>query len=98
MKNTFQRDGKLYGLPMSISLNTVIANKSMVGNRDSWTVEEMVDFIKNLPEGVEFMTGMTQTSAAYNLLGEGGYAAFIDMEAGKCSFDGEAFIPHFSPE
>jgi len=94
VKNTFQRDGKLYGLPMSISLNTVIANKSMVGNRDSWTVEEMVDFIKNLPEGVEFMTGMTQNSAAYNLLGEGGYAAFIDMEAGKCSFDGDAFIAY----
>jgi len=89
--NTFQKDGKLYGLPVSISLETVIANKSLVGDRSSWTVEEMLAFLTALPEGVEYMSGMTRNSAAYMLLGNGGYSAFVDQEKGTCSFDSEAF-------
>ncbi len=90
--NTFQEDGKLFGLPMSISIETIIANKNLVGDRDSWTVEEMVDCIQSLPDGVEYMAGLTQMSATYNLLGSSGYDSFVNLEEGTCSFDSAAFI------
>jgi len=90
--NTYQKDGKLFGLPMSIGINAVIANKSLVGDRSGWTVDELLTFIKGLPEGVEYMSGLTRDSAAYQLLGNDGYGIFMDMENGTCSFDSDTFI------
>lgn len=90
--NTYQKDGKLFGLPMEISVSAVIANKSMVGDRTGWTLDELLDFIDSLPEGVSYMGSMTRVGAADQLLGQNGYGAFIDMENGTCSFDSETFI------
>lgn len=90
--NTYQKDGKIFGLPMEIGVSAVIANKSMVGDRSGWTVDELLDFIDSLPEGVSYMGGMTRDGAADQLLGQNGYGAFIDMENGTCSFDSETFI------
>lgn len=70
----------------------MIANKSMVGERDGWTVEEMLDLLESLPSGVSYMTGLSQQKAADKLLGAQGYNTFIDWEKGKCSFDSDTFI------
>ncbi len=90
--NTYQNDGKIFGLPMSITIHTIIANKNLVGNRDSWTVEEMLDTIQDLPEGVEYMSGLTRNSAVYNLLGPNGYGNFVNLQEGTCSFDSPSFV------
>ncbi len=90
--NTFQKDGKLFGLPTGISIETIIANKNLVGDRDFWTVEEMIDCIANLPEGVTYMPGVTRKSAASRLLGNSGYDSFVNMTEGTCTFDSPAFV------
>lgn len=89
---TYQKDGKIFALPTHISASPVIANKSMVGNRDGWTVEEMLDLLESLPTGVSYMTGLSQQKAANKLLGAQGYNTFIDWKKGKCSFDSDTFI------
>ncbi len=90
--NTFQDDGKIFGLPMAISLKTVIANKNLVGDRDSWTVDELLDTIQNLPDGVEYMSGLSQITVINNLLGTTGYGNFVNLEENTCSFDSPSFI------
>lgn len=89
---TYQKDGKIFGLPISISINAVLANKSMVGDIDGWTVDELLAYLKTLPEGVEYMSGLTQDSAVQYLLGNNGYGSFVDQENGTCSFDSDTFI------
>lgn len=90
--NTYQKDGKIFALPTHISASPIIANKSMVGDRDGWTVEEMLDFLESLPSGVLYMNGLCQKNAAGYLLGDQGYNTFINWENGKCSFDSDTFI------
>lgn len=90
--NTYQKDGKIFGLPLSISINAVLANKSMVGDIDGWTVDELLAYLKTLPKGVEYMSGLTQDSAVHYLLGNNGYGSFVDQENGTCSFDSDTFI------
>lgn len=91
--NTYQKDGKIFGLPTTLRVRTIIANKEMVGDRSGWTVDELIDYIQLLPEGVSYMSGMTQDTSQ-SLLGDDGYGIFIDQENGTCSFDSDTFI-HF---
>ncbi len=90
--NTYQDDGKIFGLPMAISIETLIANKNLVGDIDRWTVEEMLNCLTGLPDGVVFMSELTQLSAAHLLLGENGYGNFVNLTEGTCSFDSPTFI------
>jgi len=89
--NSFRKDDKLYGLPLSFEVSGVIGNRELLGERDGWTLDEMLDYIRSLPEGVEYMEGLYQSGAPAALLGPNGYTAFIDFDTDTCSFTGETF-------
>jgi ABC-type glycerol-3-phosphate transport system substrate-binding protein len=86
----YTKDGKLYGMPQSFSLNTLIASKTLVGDRTSWTMEEMGDVIDSLDEDASVMTYMTNenflTQMTYMNLSE-----FVDYSTASCSFDSDEF-------
>lgn len=90
VKNSYIIDGKMIALPNAINVQTILANKSLIGNRTSWTLDELLDVIDSLPEGVSFARNMTQDSAVNMLLGDASFSTFIDGT--ECSFDSPTFI------
>ncbi len=88
--NANKIDGKLYTLPARFSLVTAIANSAYVGDRQGWTLEEVLEVVKNLPEGVE-LTGSTTQSGFVSECLMFGYDTFIDSDNAQCHFDSPEF-------
>ena len=91
--NSFMQDGKLYGIPRRIVFRTVLANKSIVGDRNGWTTHEFVEFLNALPEGTKFRSGIAQENY-WDLFGglSEMLAAFVNWDEMTCSFDSEDFL------
>ncbi|MBE6723582.1 MAG: hypothetical protein E7576_00075 [Ruminococcaceae bacterium] len=86
-------DGTLWCMTSDFMLQTLLSTGKILGkyaDRSGWTIGEFLDFASSLPADVELGEGMSQDSAAAYL--GGSYGAFIDEEAGTCSFDGEDFL------
>ena len=82
-------DGKLAGIPKTFSLSTIVGKASDLGDRNGWTVDDVMEYA-NAHEDTALFEGMTKsgmlsTMLAYDL------DSYIDWETGKCSFDGENF-------
>lgn len=88
--NSFKENGKLYTLPGRFSLLTMIANSAVVGEKQGWTLQEALEVLNNLPEGMEFMDSMTQTYFVQMCL-TFGYDMYIDRENATCNFDSDEF-------
>ena len=91
--HSYTKDDKLYAIPARIDLRTVIANKSVVGERSGWTTHEFVTFLNALPEGTVYDTSIDKMTY-YELFGGQSemLSAFIDWDAKTCSFDSEDFL------
>ena len=91
--HSYTKDDKLYGIPARIDLRTVIANKSVVGERSGWTTHEFVTFLNALPEGTVYDATIDKMTY-YELFGGQSemLSAFIDWDAKTCSFDSEDFL------
>lgn len=93
VKRSFESaDGKLWVLGDSVTVQTLMGTKEMLGGRKGWTLSEMIDFAEGLPEGTSLMLGMSQQTAIYSLLGNNGYSMFVDMQTNTCNFESEDFI------
>lgn len=84
-------DGKLQILVPYFSVNTLLAKTSFVGAERGWTVQEAIDIWKSMPEGAQFLDGMTKSSMLDTCIRLSA-SQFIDWESGKCNFGGDGFI------
>lgn len=92
---TFETDeGELWALGSSVTVQTLMGTKEMLGDRTGWTLSEMIDFAQSLPEGTQLMLGLNQQSAVYSLLGVNGYGMFVDVETNTCDFESEGFLKY----
>ena len=100
VKRTFtDGDGRLFCLTPSFWIQTVVSTDELLGKyagRDSWTAEELLDFATSLPSDRLLMEGLTRSSAAYMLLGPGGYACFLSEDGKTASFDSDLFIRYLN--
>lgn len=97
IKRSFEtKDGKMWGICGTYTLNSLIAKSSDIDGREKWTLAEMLDFAANLPEGTELMNYLTKSSAPACLLGNSGYGAYIDSDNNSCSFDSAEFIDYLN--
>ena len=88
-------DGAVWGIPTAFRTITLVAPDSLLGafaGSSGWTVTDLLDCIGTLPDGVTPSLGINQRSALDVLLGDNGLAAFMNREAGTCSFDGPDFL------
>lgn len=88
--NSYEVNGRLYGMPSSFSISTIIGKQSVLGNVSGWTLAEMMDFIesKNPEEIFSYNSQLNMMYAlVYNNMDE-----FINWETGECSFNGADFI------
>ena len=95
---TMTYDGMIWGMPESIQCHALVAKNSVLGEyagRESWTLEEELDFIESLPEDVEPLQGLIQSEAIGRLFYYTDLRQFIDMETGTCSFDSPEAIRLF---
>ena len=82
-------DGKLAGIPKSFSLSTVVGKTSELGDKNGWTLDDIISYSKE-HEGANLFDGMTKSNMLYYLLAYD-LDSYIDRETGKCSFDSENF-------
>lgn len=79
----------LYGLPYSISLNTVMGRADLVGQESGWTIQDMEQFLHAHPDAELFRFAskdiMLDKLLRYNMIN------YVDWVEGTCDFDSEDF-------
>lgn len=88
---TLETDGKLYFLPSSFSLQSLIAGKKIVGDIEGWTVKEMIDMYSNMPKGSEFMQYMSRDWFVTNIISSQ-LSEYVNWATGEVKFDSDDFI------
>ncbi len=84
-------DGGLYTIFSSVRLNTCVGAKSVVGDRYSWTLEELWETYRSMPEdSVIFEEAFSQHSV-YLLMFCMNLDSYVDWKTGQCDFDQEDF-------
>ena len=84
-------DGGLYAAFGSVTIDTLVGTASQVGDRTSWTFQELQDAFAAMPEGAtifEFDTSREEVASRLMLLSMEDY---VDWETGTCSFDSPGF-------
>ena len=87
----YSLNGKLYQLVPSYYIGTLVAKTADVGDKKSWTIQEMKDVLAQKPEGCMFLPNLTRDSMLHYILPYT-QSQFIDRESGKCNFDSQEFI------
>lgn len=83
-----EMDGKLVSLTNSFNISTWAAKKKFV-DKDSWTMDEMIDIYDSLSSKMDFTTYCSKETVFQML----SYAnEFIDYKNGTCNFDSPEFI------
>lgn len=89
MTDAYKYEGKVFALPVSFSVSTMVGNKDIVGDRSGWTFEEFVNISIMNPEAMMCMYPIRDMM--YNYLIRNSIEDFIDWETGSCSFDSDTF-------
>ena len=84
-------DGGLYMLFREVYINTLIGTESVVGDRDGWTIEELMETFAAMPDGSTILRYNTTRWDMYSSLFSMTLDRYIDWETGQCSFDNDEF-------
>ena len=82
--------GGLYRIADSFSFRTIVALKSVVGDRMSWTCDDFWDALNTIPDG-SAVAGYGSKNFVLSQLIEHDAESFIDWENGTSRFDSEEF-------
>ena len=84
-------NGGLYMLFMEFRINTVMGPESIVGDRYSWTLEELLETFAAMREDSTILRyNATRRDLFFDLLCYS-LNKYVDMDAGTCSFDNQDF-------
>lgn len=87
---TYERNGKLYGIPYSAALQTIYGSLELLGDRERWNLREMVEVIEELPEDVDVFNGFTRSNFLTYMVYMN-MSSFVDYEKADCFFESEEF-------
>ncbi|MBP5152411.1 MAG: extracellular solute-binding protein [Lachnospiraceae bacterium] len=83
------RDGKLYGLAPTFTLQTMMVSEEIAAGRTTWTLNDVMELRKKYPDKT-FLEGADRNTALlmmlYFTLDE-----FADVKSGECYFDSDKF-------
>lgn len=88
--NAFDYNGKKYYLVYTVGAETLVAPKSVVGNKTSITLNDLFEIRKKYPNIAFFEYG-TKSSVFYTCFYSSA-DSFLDYEKGTCNFTGDTFI------
>lgn len=87
--DAYAYDGKQISIPISFSLRTIAGRASELGDKDGWTIDEMIAYADSHPDAQIFDYSskeyILQTCMAFN------EDSFIDWSTGECKFDTPEF-------
>jgi ABC-type glycerol-3-phosphate transport system substrate-binding protein len=84
-------DGGLYTAFSDVIVNTLIGAESLVGNRSSWSLEELRETFGSMPPGATVLQPFFDRSTAFFYLFCMQLDDYVDWKTGQCSFDCEEF-------
>ena len=84
-------DGKLYRVFNSFSIQTAIVCTELMGNRTGWTLEEMMDCYRSMPEDSNILLYFYGKSGTLRNLIRNDMDRWVDWNSGECLFDSEEF-------
>ncbi|MCM1561436.1 MAG: hypothetical protein NC123_18160 [Butyrivibrio sp.] len=87
---SFFVNGGLYAIPIGFSLSTFAGRQDMLGNRERWSVQEMIRVYREREEDVILYPGETKVDVFGTILSNN-MESFIEWEEGNCSFNSEEF-------
>lgn len=86
-----ETDGKLYEITPSFYISTVAAKTEVVGNRDTFTMDDLIAMMKAQDPSVMDFGKLTKSEFMYQAI-RYNMGKFVDWETGKVSFDSDEFI------
>lgn len=89
--DAYSVDGKLYYVIPCFTVSTMIGKESIVGDRTSWTMADMLELKASLPEDTHMMGELTRQGFFSTMMQYCG-SDFVDVDTGKCDFDTQNFI------
>lgn len=89
--SAYEVDGKLYAMPVSFSVSTLMGKETIWGDKGKLSVGDIKATMDTMSKDVEIMDGMSQSKFIFLIL-QGSLDKFIDWESGECYFDSEEFI------
>lgn len=95
MQNAFDAyriNGKLYYIVPDFEVYTVIAKKSLVGDRESWTMEDMQQVLAEMGGNTKAFSGDVTRNGFINMVMRYCGNQFVDVSTGKCNFNTQDFI------
>ena len=85
-----ETDGKLYTLPTYFTVETLIGQAQYVGDKEGWTLDELISHWEQMPEG-STIEGHTEKDYVYYTILRGMLDSFIDYKNAAASFDSSEF-------
>ena len=87
----FEKDGKLFSVPIFYIVNTLGGPAKYVGDKENWTVDDMIAHWEQMPEGAT-ISGHTEKNYVYMTVLRQNLSAFYDFDTASASFDSPDFI------
>lgn len=84
-------DGKLYCAGPAFTLITLAARADLVGDRTGWTLEELLECFRKMPEGSRLMDPFWDGSYMLSILTQYDNSHWVDWVSGECHFDSQEF-------
>lgn len=84
-------DGKLNSIILSFTLSTLAAKSQYVGTEPGWTLEEMMNAINTMPEGMAAFLEYSRQNILENFFTYS-MDTFVDWDTGETYFDDAGFI------
>lgn len=89
--DAYSIDGKLYQVIPQFNVRTMLAKEAIVGDRTSWTMEDMYQLQNSQPEGTKMFGDLTR-DYFFNLVMTYAGSDLVDVNTGKCNFNSPEFI------
>ncbi|MDE5835324.1 MAG: extracellular solute-binding protein [Ruminococcus sp.] len=86
-----ETDGKLFCMPLVFTIDTVAGYKRYVGDKENWTIDEMIEHWNAMPEGSTF-NGHTTKDYIYMTILRNNISSFVDFENHTTNYNSPEFI------
>lgn len=86
-----ESNGRLNSMILSFSLYTLVAKEKFVGTESGWTFEDMMEAIRNMPEGMEAFLEYSRSEVLQNFFTYS-MDSFVNWETGETYFNTPSFI------
>jgi len=91
IKSAYETNGHLYILPVSYYIMTMFGKPSIVGAKESLTIDEIMEINNNLPNDTSLFTFHTRDDIFLYIL-QAGANDYIDYKTYTCDFTSDNFI------